>query len=242
MNIVIIGHGKMGKAINSRAQKSGIVVSKIINNYAELINYNFHSQEVAIDFTEPLGFLQNIKTLALKGVNTVCGTTGWFGSINQVQELVAKANIGFIYSPNFSIGVNIFLRIIQAASSIMNQFKSYEVIGNEVHHKSKKDIPSGTLLTAAQIIINNIKRKNKIVTNNIDKIKEDSLYLHSSRSGTEIGIHEIVFDSINDYIKISHHAKSRDAYAYGAIRCAKWIKNKKGFYSIENFMHEIINV
>ena len=243
MKIVIIGYGKMGKAINSEAQKLSILVSKIINNRDELISYTFQDQEVAIDFTEPLEFIKNIKILTSKQVNTVCGTTGWFNSISQVQELVLKSNIGLIYSPNFSIGVNIFWKIIKSASAIINQFEDYDVIGHEIHHKNKKDSPSGTLLTTAQIVIDNIKRKNKIVTDSINKpIHPELLHLKSSRCGTSTGIHKIIFDSVDDYIKISHHAKNRRAYAHGAIKCAQWIKNKRGFYNIDSFINEIINV
>ena len=243
MKIVIIGYGKMGKAINSEAQKLSILVSKIINNHDELMSYEFQDQEIAIDFTEPLEFIKNIKILTLKQVNTVCGTTGWFKYIGQVQELVLKSNIGFIYSSNFSIGVNIFWKIIKSASTIINQFEEYDVIGHEKHHKNKKDSPSGTLLTTAQIVINNIKRKNKIVTDSVNKpINPKLLHLRSSRCGTTIGVHKIIFDSIDDYIKISHHAKNRHGYAHGAIKCAQWIKNKKGFYSIDSFINEMINV
>ena len=242
MEIVIIGYGKMGKMVEQEAIKSQIPVSKIIDNRDDLLSHNFKNDEIAIEFTEPSTCLENVEIISSKGINMVCGTTGWYNDTEKVQKLVAKNNIGFIYSSNFAIGVNIFWKIIKEASLVIDKFEDYDVMGHEIHHNKKKDSPSGTALTTAQIIIDNITRKKQIITEKIDReMKSDEIHFSSSRCGSVIGKHEVIFDSPMDYIKISHDSKGRDSYAKGALNCAKWIKNKKGFYSIENYMEELLN-
>ena len=242
MKIVIVGYGKMGKSIEQIAENLSIPISKTINSYKDLINYNFKNNEIAIEFTKPSSCLKNIKTLASKGVNIVCGTTGWFKNINQIKKLVYKNNIGFIYGSNFSIGTNIFWKIIKETSLIIDKFDHYDIMGHEIHHNNKKDSPSGTALTTAQILINNIKRKKQVVINRVNrKMRPEEIHFSSSRCGNIIGKHEIIIDSPNDSIKISHTSKWNTSYAEGAIKCAKWIKNKNGFYNIINFIDDLIN-
>ena len=242
MKIVIIGYGKMGKMVEQEAMKLHIPVSSIINNQDHLLSYNFKSDEVAIEFTKPSTCLNNIKIISSKGAHIVCGTTGWNNNIQKIQELVSRNNIGFIYAANFAIGINIFWKIIKEASLLVDQFKSYDVMGHEVHHNTKKDSPSGTALTTGQIIVDHIKRKKRMITQKLDReMSEDEFHFSSSRCGSIIGEHEIIFDSPIDNIKISHSSKGRDSYAQGALKCAQWIKNKKGFYSIESYMQEILD-
>ena len=232
----------MGRMVELEAKKLSIPISKIINSHTELSSATFDKDEIAIEFTEPSICLKNIKTLSSKGVKIVCGTTGWDKNINEVKEIVKKHNTGFIYASNFSIGVNIFWRIIEEASSIINKFDNYDIMGHEIHHNKKKDSPSGTALTTANVIINKVARKKHIVTNKIDgEIKASELHFSSSRCGNIIGKHEVIFDSPTDSISISHDSKDRSSYAIGAINCAKWIKNKTGFYSIKNYMEELLN-
>jgi 4-hydroxy-tetrahydrodipicolinate reductase len=243
MKIAIIGYGKMGQIIEKEAAKLQIPISKIINSKSELLSYNFGKDEVAIEFTEPSTCLENIEIISSRGTHIVCGTTGWYSSIQKVQKLINETKIGFIYASNFAIGVNVFLKIIKEASIIIDKFDEYDVMGHEIHHNKKKDSPSGTALTTAQIIINNIARKKQIITERVDReMKPDEIHFSSSRCGSVIGKHEVVFDSPEDFIKISHDSKGRSCYAKGALNCAKWIKNKKGFYNIESYMEELLNV
>ena len=241
MKIAIIGYGKMGKMVEQEAQNLGISVSKTIDNKDDLLASNFNNDEVAIEFTEPAICLQNIKILASKGVNIACGTTGWYQDIEKVKKIVATNNVGFIYATNFAIGVNIFWKIVKEAACIMDKFEEYDVFGHEIHHNKKKDSPSGTALTTAQILIDNVGRKRHIITEKVDRgIKTDELHFSSTRGGYVIGKHEVVFDSSLDSIKISHDSKGRSSYARGAINCAKWIKDKKGFFSINDYMEELL--
>ncbi|MBY0580878.1 MAG: 4-hydroxy-tetrahydrodipicolinate reductase [Rickettsiales bacterium] len=242
MKIAIIGYGKMGQMIEKEAVKLQIPISKIINNKHELLSCNFGKDEVAIEFTEPSACLENIEIISLKGTPIVCGTTGWYGDIQKVQKLITDNNIGFIYASNFAIGVNIFWEIIKKASLVIDKFDEYDAMGHEIHHNKKKDSPSGTALTTAQIMIDNITRKKQIITERVDReMKPDEIHFSSSRCGSVIGKHEVIFDSNEDFIKISHDSKGRSSFAKGALNCAKWIKNKKGFYNIESYMEELLN-
>ena len=241
MKIAIIGYGKMGKMVEQEAQNLNIPISKTIDNKNDLLASNFNDDEVAIEFTEPATCLQNIERLASKGINTVCGTTGWHQDIERAKEIIATNNTGFIYATNFAIGVNIFWKIVKEAACIIDKFEEYDIFGHEIHHNKKKDTPSGTALTTAQILIDNIKRKRQIITERMDRaMKTDELHFSSTRGGYVIGKHEVVFDSPFDSIKISHDSKGRSSYARGAINCAKWIKNKKGFFNINDYMEGLL--
>lgn len=241
MKIAIIGYGKMGRMVEQEAQSLNIPISQVIDNKDDLLASDFDDDEVAIEFTEPATCIENIGILASKGVNISCGTTGWYHDIETVKKLVNTNNIGFIYATNFAIGVNIFWKILKKATCIIDKFNEYDVFGHEVHHNKKKDSPSGTALTTAQIIIDNIKRKKQIITEKLDReIKADEVHFSSTRGGYVIGKHEVVFDSILDSIKITHDSKGRSSYARGAINCAKWIKDKKGFFNINNYMEELL--
>jgi len=241
MKIAIIGHGNMGRMVELEAKKLSIPISRIINSFDDMLMANFKRDEIAIDFTEPSCFMQNLSILSSRGISIVCGTTGWHDKIQQVKHIIQKNNIGFIYSSNFSLGVNIFWHIIDKASKMMNKFEEYDVIVHEMHHNKKKDSPSGTALTTSNIVIKNIDRKNEIFLSEFRRqIKPWELYLSHSRCGSIIGNHEVFFDSEVDSISISHKSKGRSSYAIGAIRCAHWIKNKKGFYNIKDYMENIL--
>ena len=241
MKIAIIGYGKMGKMVEQEARNLDIPISQVIDNKNDLLASDFDDDEVAIEFTEPITCIENIEILASKGVNISCGTTGWHENIEKEQKIIATSGIGFIYATNFAIGVNIFWKIVKEAACIMDKFEEYDVFGHEIHHNKKKDSPSGTALTTAKILVDNIKRKKHIITERIDReIKPDELHFSSTRGGYVIGKHEVVFDSSLDSIKISHDSKGRSTYARGAINCAKWIKNKKGFFSINDYMEELL--
>ena len=232
----------MGQMVEQEAKKLSIPISRIIDDKDTLLATEFAGDEVAIEFTEPSTCIENIKILSSKGVNIVCGTTGWHQDIEKVKEMVTDQNIGFLYATNFGIGVNIFWKIVEAAAKIMDQFEEYDVFGHEIHHAKKKDSPSGTALTTANILIDNIKRKKRIVTDLVDReIEASELHFSSTRGGYVCGKHEVMFDSQNDSIKISHDSKGRSSYAIGAIHCAKWIEGKRGFYTINDYMEELLS-
>jgi 4-hydroxy-tetrahydrodipicolinate reductase len=243
MRIVIIGYGRMGKEIENCAKQLSIPISKTIDCKADLKTYQFDPDEVAIEFTEPKAFLDNIKILCEKKVTTVAGTTGWDTQKKQVEKLVHDANIGFLYSTNFSIGVNLFWKVLNHTATLMNHFDQYDIALHEIHHKEKKDSPSGTALQSAHILLQQLSRKNDIVTDKMDrKIKNNELHVSSTRSGYVVGKHSAIFDSLADSLTISHAAKNRQGYAQGAILCAKWLyQNQKiGFFTMDDYMKDLL--
>lgn len=237
MKIVIVGYGKMGKATEQEAAQLSIPVSKIINSVEEINNSQFASDEVAIEFTAPSVCVENIKLLTEKGVSVVCGTTSWHDKLSEVEQMVKKHNTALFYAENFSIGVNTFYRIVAEAAKLFNGLSYYDPMIYEAHHKNKKDAPSGTAKKAAEVIVENIARKDKYVIGNVNRaLAPEEVHVSSARCGTVIGDHKVIFDSEYDSIEVNHFSKGRRGYALGAVKCAEWIQNKKGVFTMNDYM------
>lgn len=243
MNIAIIGHGKMGKEIEKTALERGLKVTAMIDPEKETATHKEITEEVlkdadvCIDFTRPDVAVENIKKIAALGKNMVVGTTGWHENLEKVKKIVEKSGIGFIYATNFSIGVNVFFRIMENAAKLVNNVPEYDIKVHEIHHTQKLDAPSGTAKTIANILIKNIERKKKMVTENPGK---EDLLVSSERTGTVPGTHIVTFDSEADTIELKHEAKGRAGFALGAVMAAEWVNGKKGFYEIHDMMDSII--
>lgn len=239
MNVILIGYGKMGKTVDKLIKEGeGINVVRIIDEKNPLSKSdNLTDVDVAIDFSEPGCVLKNVEILANKKVNCVLGTTGWYDKMEKMEEIVKQSGIGIVWDSNFSIGVNLFFEAAKKTAYLFNRFKEYDICIHEVHHRAKKDSPSGTALVLGNIILENNKNKNKINTEKpAGHIEEDSLYISSSRIGTVFGEHSIYFDSPEDAISLKHSAKGRDGFAKGAILAAKWIKEKIGIYRMKDVL------
>lgn len=247
MNIAIIGYGKMGHEIEKAAKAKGINIKSIIDPNSsdaackEINEESMHDVDVCIDFTTPAAVVDNIKKISKFKKNIVVGTTGWYDSVNEAKDVVKKGDIGLICSPNFSIGVNIFFKIVENAAEIVNKIGDYDVFGYELHHNKKIDSPSGTAKTLGEILIKNIKRKNSLLFDKIDrKIEPNELHFASVRAGFIPGTHVVGFDSSADTIELKHAARSREGFALGAVMAAQWINGKKGFYTIDDMMKSMI--
>lgn len=246
VNIALVGYGKMGKQIEKILINENLTVKAIIDKFnkeapfKEVNGISLKSIDVAIDFSSPDTILDNIKSYVEHNVNAVIGTTGWFDKLNQAKSLVTN-KIGLIWSGNFSMGVNIYFKIVRAASKIFDKFEEYDPLVYEIHHNQKKDSPSGTALMISNIIKEELQSKSRDVTERLDrKIDPDELHVASIRGGTFPGTHVVMFDSAVDHIEIKHEARSREGLAKGAVIAAKWIYQKKGFYSIDDMMNTII--
>jgi 4-hydroxy-tetrahydrodipicolinate reductase len=221
MKIAIVGHGKMGRLIDRLATERGVNVALKLDehnnaNFEGITPENFAGIDAAIDFSIPSTVVGNIERIAALGVNLVVGTTGWQQHMPHVREVVEKTGIGLVWSPNFSIGVSAFFKIVSAAAKLMAEEPEYEAWAWEIHHSAKKDAPSGTLLKL------------------VDEMRAAGYTAHvdvaSSRAGAIPGTHEIGFDSAADTITLRHTARNREGFALGAIKAAEWIVGKKGFY------------
>ncbi|MEK6957821.1 MAG: 4-hydroxy-tetrahydrodipicolinate reductase [archaeon] len=248
MNMALIGYGKMGQMVQRVAEERKHRIVSIIDvsnkkaMFREINKGSVKDADVCIDFTAPESAIENIKKVSSLGKNIVVGTTGWYSHIQEAGEIVKKSGVGCIYASNFSIGMNIMFGLTEYASRIFDRFDAYDAAGFEMHHNKKADSPSGTAKSLAEIMKANISRKKRIVYDMVNRrIEPDELHFASLRIGSVPGTHKIIFDSIADTIELSHTARSREGFALGAVLAAEWLRGKKGFYTINDFMKEIMH-
>ena len=218
MKIALIGYGKMGKTIEQIALQRGHQIVSIIdiNNTADFDSEAFRSADVAIEFTTPATALGNYMRCFEANVPVVSGKT-------------------FFYASNFSVGVNIFFALNRYLAKIMNGFPAYDVRMTEVHHIHKLDAPSGTAITLAEGILDNVERKERWTLETAEQPTD--LPIHAIREGEVPGIHEIIYESEADTISIKHDAKSRAGFALGAVIAAEFTAGKKGFLGMNDLFH-----
>jgi 4-hydroxy-tetrahydrodipicolinate reductase len=246
MNIALVGYGKMGKEIEALAPTQGVsVVARfdIDNNRngTGLTAETLKGVDVCIDFSIPGEVLANLRRVAECGKNLVIGTTGWHDRVEEARQIVDKERIGIVYAPNFSIGVNLFLRLAEEAGKQFARFEDYDVSIQEIHHRQKLDSPSGTALEIGKTLLHTSKRKKELLAGNAPgKIKPEQLQISSTRTGSVMGVHSVLFDSLVDTIELKHTAKNRSGFALGALLAAKWIKGKRGWYSMQDVLKDVL--
>lgn len=221
LRLALVGYGKMGRILDQLAPGMGFDVTLKLDEHnnaagAGLNAQNFENIDVAIDFSIPTIVADNAVRLAGLGVPTVVGTTGWLGDLDRVRAAVEKAQSGFVHGANFSIGVNAFYQVVAAASKIFLRADEYDAAAWEAHHKMKKDAPSGTMLRLLDVMRESGYDRPIDVAHN--------------RFGYAPGTHQISFDSEADTIELRHTARSRLGFARGALRAARWIHGRQGFY------------
>ena len=260
MKIALIGYGKMGHIIEEIAKSRGheVVCAIDIQNQEDFDSEAFRSADVAIEFTTPKTCLGNVRKCLDRGMAVVVGSTGWYDELPRVKEEVAKADGSLFWASNFSIGVNIFVAMQKFVARIMNRYPQYDVNLAETHHIHKLDSPSGTAITLAGAITDNLDRKrtwketaaiwqhedgsvdvarNAEVGTTFAPHRDDELEVTAFRRGEVPGIHTVTYDSDVDTITMTHSAKSRRGFALGAVVAAEWMADgKKGVYSMEDLM------
>lgn len=235
MNIALIGYGKMGKAIEEIAVKKGHTISLVIDvdTLHELTPENLKKADVAIEFTTPDTAPANILKCFAAGVPVVCGTTGWLHKMENVKQVCLQNEGAFLYSSNYSIGVNIFFEVNKKLAALMNSH-DYDVIIEETHHTQKKDAPSGTAITIAEQILSEISNKKKWV--NFKSDDKSELSILSTRIDPAAGTHSVKYLSGIDDIEIIHTAHNRSGFASGAVLAAEFIKDRKGIFSMKEVL------
>ena len=235
MKLALIGYGKMGHAIEQIALQRGHEIVSVIdvNNQEDFTSDAFKSADVAIEFSMPAVAMDNYRRAFAAGVPVVSGTTGWLEHLPEIKE-ACKAGQTFFYASNFSLGVNIFFALNKYLAKIMNDFPAYDVRMVETHHVHKLDAPSGTAITLAEGLIDNIERKNKWVEGK--EPAEDEIGICSVREGEVPGIHTVIYESDVDTISITHDAKSRMGFALGAVIAAEFTCGKKGFLTMQDML------
>jgi 4-hydroxy-tetrahydrodipicolinate reductase len=225
--LAIVGYGKMGRLVEQFAPQYGFDVALKLDEFNNssfegITADNFRGIDAAIDFSIPDAVPRNVQAIAALGVDIVIGTTGWLAHAAAVKAAVAENKIGLVWSPNFSVGVNVFLRLVSEAARLLAKEAEYGSWAWEIHHSTKKDAPSGTLLKL------------------VDEMKKAgyarAIDVGSNRAGAHPGTHEIGFDSAADTITLRHTARNREGFARGALKAAQWVLGKKGFHEFSEII------
>tara|TARA_B100001142_G_scaffold244061_1_gene243282 strand:- start:621 stop:1331 length:711 start_codon:yes stop_codon:yes gene_type:complete len=231
MKIALIGYGKMGKEIEKISLARGHEVIFKIDKDSNIKNIS--GAQVAINFCTPETALQNIELGLKNSIPVVSGTTGWLSDLNKIQELSKKLNISFLYSSNFSLGVNLFFDLNKKLAEIMKKHDQYDLNIEETHHVQKVDKPSGTAITLAEGIIENGKYNNWSMDN-----EKKSIPIESKRIDNVPGTHMVNYSSELDSIEIKHIAKNRTGFALGAVIAAEWIVDKRGVFEMSDVIKD----
>jgi 4-hydroxy-tetrahydrodipicolinate reductase len=233
MKIALIGYGKMGKTIEHFALQRGHSITIRIDkdNTDDIYSDIFKSSDIAIEFSVPETAFHNVSTALNLGVPVVCGTTGWLDKLDEIKQLCEKQKLAFIYSSNFSLGVNIFFYTNRKLAEVMKKYPEYSVSIEEIHHIHKKDAPSGTAVTLAEDILCQINLEKWSLEN-----EANSLHISAIREGEVPGTHSVMYENDIDKITIRHEAKSRDGFALGAVVAAEFTQGKQGFYTMKEVL------
>lgn len=247
MKYTLVGYGKMGQQVAGVIEASGEhEVHKVLDVDAAITEESFAGSDVIIDFTVRDAFLANLPAMLASSVPVVVGTTGWDAEMPLVRQKVEKAGASLMYSANFSLGVNIFLRMVREAARMIAPFEEFDIAFSEQHHTAKADFPSGTALRAAQMILEANPRKKAIVSqlSTEEKIAPGELQVAAIRLGSVFGQHSAYINSEFDDIVVSHTARNRRGFAGGAVQAGKWLVAKHlvqpGFYTMDNFLDEVL--
>lgn len=221
--LAIIGYGKMGRLIEQLAPEFGFEISARVDVDRD---ESLEGADTAVEFSVPLAVAGNVAKAAELGVPIVVGTTGWQDQLEQIKWLIEKNNSALVWSPNFSIGANVFARVVSDAARLLKNDPSYGAWAWEIHHVTKKDAPSGTLLK----LVEAMKKAGY----------QRPIHSSSNRAGAHPGTHEIGFDSAADTITLRHTARSREGFARGALKAAQWIVGRKGFYDFDHVLDDVL--
>jgi 4-hydroxy-tetrahydrodipicolinate reductase len=243
MKVALIGYGKMGKTIEQviiDQNKGDEIVLRIgEENLADLTLDNLRKADVAIEFTRPDAAIGNINMCFDAGVPVVVGTTAWLSRLDEVRKQCAEKNGGLFFSPNFSIGVNIFFEINRRLAAIMESQPQYNVSMEEIHHTEKLDAPSGTAIKTAEVVMENLSRKKQWKLSDpasVGAVSADSLLITAKREPGVPGTHVVTYSSDADEIQVIHQAKTRRGFAEGAVMAARWMSGRRGLYEMKDLL------
>lgn len=230
MKIALLGYGKMGKVIEKIALERG---HDIVLKKDEFTSFDgIEKADVAIDFSVPNSAVENIAAAINNSVPIVSGTTGWLDNLGQIEQLCIEKNGAFLYSSNYSLGVNLFFELNDYLAKLMSKFKNYKVALEEIHHTQKLDKPSGTAISLATSILNHTDNTDWSIENE----KEGTVFIDVKRMDDVPGTHSIFYNSEVDAIAIKHSAHNREGFALGALIAAEWIIGKKGIFSMKDVL------
>jgi 4-hydroxy-tetrahydrodipicolinate reductase len=224
--IAIIGDGKMGLAIRELAQAKGWKVAAVVGERESaggsgITKSTLGNAEVALEFTEPKAAVANITAALRAGIPVVAGTTGWYDQLPAVTKVANEAGTALLWSPNFSLGVNVLIELARYAGALMRPLEDFDAHIVETHHAKKKDAPSGTAVAVAKAAGEGLKR---------------AIPTTSVRTGSVPGTHELIFDGQYEQLSLTHVARDRRVFAEGALAAADWLVGKKGVFTMRDVL------
>lgn len=245
MRIALIGYGRMGQAVERVAAGAGheVVCRLGAADNPEgrgIVPETVGHAEVAIEFTRPEAVTVNVERAATLGLDLVVGTTGWYAQLDRVRAIVESAGTGLIYAPNFSLGTQLFFRLVRRAARYVEALGGYDVYVLEAHHRYKRDHPSGTARRLAEILLDELSEKTRWqeAPGGDGPIEAGSLQVGALRAGENPGLHLVGLDGPDDEIVLRHQARSRTGFARGAVAAAEWIRGRPGVHGIDDMLAE----
>ncbi len=243
MNIVLVGTGRMGAAVETAARARGHAIVATFDSKRRLLDANdpdaLAGADVAIDFSVPEAALDHLHRYCLWGVDAVVGTTGWGDHTERVRGWVEEGGNAILAAPNFSLGIALMTRAVRSVLPFLDRLEEYDPCIHETHHTGKTDSPSGTALRLADVVLAGLSRKDRIETETVHgAIGAGALHVTSSRTGHVFGEHELSFDGPADRVTFRHEAKDRGAFAAGAVRAAEWLPGRRGLFSFDDMIED----
>jgi 4-hydroxy-tetrahydrodipicolinate reductase len=220
LRVLLVGHGRMGRLIEGLAPEYGVQIAGVVDRKNAQEPQRWPAADVAIDFSVGDAVPSTLRRLAERGTNAVIGTTGWQPHEAELREVVARHKIGVVAAPNFAVGVNLFVALVERAAELMRDQASFGAYIHELHHAAKRDAPSGTALALDAAL------KGRGYSRPID--------VSSTRAGSIPGTHTVGFDSPSETITLTHTARDRSVFARGALEAAKWIDGKSGWFTMKD--------
>ena len=226
-SIAIIGDGKMGQAIRQLATEKGWSVTAVIGERESahgggITAGSLGKADVAVEFTQPDAAVANVIAILRAGVPVVVGTTGWYDSLSEVTRVAKETGTGLLWSPNFSLGVNVLIELARYAGTLMRPLEGFDAHIVETHHSRKKDAPSGTAIAIG-----------KAASDALDR----PIPTTSVRTGSVPGTHELIFDGAFEQLTLTHLARDRRVFAEGALQAASWLIGKKGVFTMRDVLN-----
>lgn len=237
MKLLLIGYGKMGRAIEARAVARGHEIVGIVDPSHPGVNiadFNPSNADAAIEFTHPDAAFANVQACLRQRLPVVCGSTGWLHHFQEAVDLCQQTDGSLFYASNYSVGVNLFFHFNEYIATKMHQFGGYDVQVREIHHTQKVDQPSGTALTAAEAILRHFPTKT--TWRNEPAQKPEELAVLSERTDAVVGTHIVTYSSEADTLELKHEAHTRDGFVDGALMAAEWLPGHQGVFGMKDLL------
>jgi 4-hydroxy-tetrahydrodipicolinate reductase len=245
MRIALIGYGQMGREVEQAAREAGFEIGPIFTSRTNpegrgLTEDALRDVDVCVDFSTPQAVVTNIQRVAAARKPMVVGTTGWYDRLEEVRPMIERAGVGFVYGPNFCLGVNVLFRLVAYGARLFRNLPDFDPYIVEWHHRRKADHPSGTAGRLGQIVLEHLGRKTHLVTRLEGRIPPEGISVAVIRAGAHPGTHLMGFDAPFETVEIWHTVRHRRAFAVGALAAARFARDRRGIFSFEEVVDHLM--